>query len=109
MAFDGGRALIVGEFVTPRTGPHAGALCPWARLPEALGISPRSTVVRTVFLFYGSAYLLVAFGLLTGVRFGWSAVLATAVFGLWYVPFGLLINAVVIVLLLLPPLRTLGP
>jgi hypothetical protein len=35
----------------------------------------------------------------------WPAMLAMAALGLWYLPFGTLINLAVIVLLLLPPLR----
>ena len=108
MAFDGGRALIVGDFVTPKSGRHAGALGPWARIPEALGVSPRSTVVRATFLLYGCAYLLAVFGLLAGARFAWSVLLSIAVLGFWYVPFGLLINMVVVALLL-GPLRELSP
>lgn len=46
MAFDGMRALLVGDYVTPRSGPYAGQLGPWARLVSAVGIEPRSTLRR---------------------------------------------------------------
>lgn len=41
-----------------------------------------------------------------GASRAWLAVLLMAVLGLWYVPFGTLLNAIAIVLLVLPPLRS---
>ncbi len=38
LAFDGGRALIVGDYVTPSSGPSAGQLGPWSKVVSALGI-----------------------------------------------------------------------
>jgi hypothetical protein len=43
MAFDGARALIVGDYVTPQEGEYAGELGPWAALLESVGLEPRST------------------------------------------------------------------
>jgi hypothetical protein len=44
-AYDGSRALIVGDYVTPKSGAYAGQLGPWAKLVAAVGIEPRSTVM----------------------------------------------------------------
>ena len=76
MLFDGTRALIVGDYLTPRTGDRAGRLGPWARVVSAVGLDPRSTPVKLAFVVYGAAAL-----------------------GLWYLPVGMAINAVVLVLL----------
>ena len=57
MAFDGIRALVVGDYVTPRSGSYAGQLGPWARLVSAVGIGPRSTLMKAVFAVYGLAWL----------------------------------------------------
>lgn len=43
MLFDGSRALVVGDYVTPSTGEYARQLGPWATLVEAVGLDPCST------------------------------------------------------------------
>ena len=105
MAFDGGRALIVGDYVTPKTGLLAGTLGPWSEIVEAAGIDPRSGLMKSAFLVYGLAYLVATAALVLGASAAWWSVLVLAVLGLWYIPFGTLINIIVIILLLLPPLR----
>lgn len=99
MAFDGARALWVGDYVTPRTGQFAGQLGPWAGLVEAVGIEPRSTGMKCVFVAYGLAYVAAAAALVAGVGWARSATGALAVLGLWYLPFGTLANALVLILL----------
>lgn len=106
MAFDGGRALIVGDYVTPKTGLLAGTLGPWSEIVEAAGIDPRSGLMKSAFLVYGLAYLVATAALVLGAAGAWWSVLVLAVLGLWYIPFGTLINIIVIILLLLPPLRS---
>ncbi len=105
MAFDGGRALITGDYVTPREGPHVGALGPWSKVVTIAGIEPRSTLMKSLLLVYGLAYVRLAGAFVLGVSKAWWALLVVAGLGLWYVPFGTVINAIVITLLLLPPLR----
>ncbi len=103
MLFDGTRALIVGDFVTPSRGEYAGQLGPWSRLVTAVGLDPRSTAVKLVFVAYGLAYLLALAALLLHVAGAWIAVLVLAIAGLWYLPIGTLTNLAVIALLLLTP------
>ena len=55
LAFDGAYALISGDSVTPRSGPHAGALGPWSKLFTAIGIDPRCAVVKSLHLIIGIA------------------------------------------------------
>src|SRR5574341_1741240 len=105
MAFDGARALIVGNYVTPKTGQYASQLGPWAKIVQAIGIEPRSTLIKSIFLIYGLAYLIAMAALIFKASWAWSAMLVLAALGLWYLPFGTLINIIVIVLFLLPPLR----
>ncbi len=105
MAFDGARALVVGDYVTPTTGRFAGQLGPWSRVVEAAGLEPRSTFVKSIFLGYGLAYLAAAIAVAASIRWGWHAAVVLAVLGLWYLPFGTAINAVVLVLLFRPELR----
>lgn len=105
LVFDGGRALIVGDYVTPRSGPRAGQLGPWSRIVSALGFEPRSTFIKCLHLFLGMAWLvsLLAFGLRPAS--GWWVVLFCAVASLWYLPVGTLLSIFVIVLLLTPQIR----
>ena len=54
MAFDGVRALVVGSYITPRSGEHAGQLGPWARVVRAVGIPPESTGMKAAFVVLGA-------------------------------------------------------
>ena len=106
MAFDGGRALVVGDYVTPRSGPYAGQLGPWAKVVSAVGIAPRSTAMKTIHLVLGMAWIVAAVCFALRLPWAWSGMLACAVLSLWYLPFGTLLSAVEIGLLLLPALRS---
>lgn len=101
MLFDGARALALGDYVTPKSGQHAGQLGPWAHLVEAVGIPARSTAMKLVFVIYGFSYLVATIGFLANVPGARPATAAMAVIGLWYLPFGTLINVIVVTLLYL--------
>lgn len=107
LAFDGGRALVVGDYVTPRSGRHAGQLGSWAKVVSAVGIEPRSILMKSIHLVLGVGWLgvMVCFAM----RLPWarSGMIACAALGLWYLPFGTLLSFAQIVLLLMPVLR--GP
>jgi hypothetical protein len=105
LAFDGGRALVAGDYVTPRSGQYAGQLGPWASVVSALGMDPRSTLMKSIHLLLGSAWLVTAACFVMRFSWAWSAMVVCAVLGLWYIPFGTLLSAIQIVLLLLPVLR----
>ena len=100
MAFDGARALLTGDYVTPASGEYAGQLGPWARGVEAVGLAPRSTAVKAAFVVYGAALLLLAGAFAARAPWAWRGLLVGAALGLWYVPFGTLLNGAVIALLL---------
>lgn len=97
MLFDGLRALLVGEYVTPASGAYAGQLGPWADLVRAVGIDPRSTLMKTAFVGLGAAGL--ALGVLYVVRPGRATTWAVAGWAaacLWYVPVGTFLSLVIL-------------
>jgi len=105
LAFDGGRALLVGDYVTPRGGRHAAQLGPWSKLVSAVGIDPRSTGTKLIHLALGLVWLGVMAGFALGSSWAWTGMVVCAVLGLWYLPFGTLLSLIQIGLLLLPALR----
>lgn len=48
LAFDGTRAFVVGDYVTPGSGPHAGRLGPWSSVVSTVGIEPRSDLMKAI-------------------------------------------------------------
>lgn len=92
MTFDGTRALIVGDYVAPRSGPHAGELGPWARVVGSIGIEPRSTLMKSIFICFGLAWLGAAIWRVAGYRGSNTAILFLAACTLWYLPVGTLIS-----------------
>ena len=104
MVFDGSRALVVGEYVTPTTGPHAGQLGPWSEVVQAVGIPPRSTGMKIIFVSYGLIYLGMTVAFLLRAPGARRGMVIVALLGLWYLPFGTLINLVVLALLQLSSL-----
>lgn len=100
MTFDGARALIVGDYVTPKAGPLAGQLGPWAKVLTAVGLNPRATAIKSLFVIYGVLTLAILTCFLLHLKWAWPALLILAGAGLWYVPVGTILNLVVIILLL---------
>jgi len=100
LAFDGSRALIVGDYVTPRSGPHAGQLGPWSKLVAAVGIEPRSTLMKTIHVGLGVAWLAVAVAYAVGESWAARGMLVCAILGLWYLPIGTVLSLAQVVLLL---------
>jgi hypothetical protein len=75
MAFDGTMALLTGNYITPRTGEYAGQLGPWSKLVSAVGIEPRSTLMKSIFAVYGAAWLGLAVCFLLRFEWAWWAML----------------------------------
>ncbi len=99
LAFDGGRALLIGDYVTPSSGEYAGQLGPWADLVAAAGIPPRSTLMKSIHLGLGLAWLVAAAAFAGGRSWSRRGLLTCAVASLWYLPFGTLLAAVQFILL----------
>lgn len=104
MTFDGARALIVGDFITPSSGEYAGQLGPWSKIVKIFGINPRSSLMKLIFLGYGLTALvfLVCFAL--NLSWAWWGIVVVAILGLWYLPIGTAINVVVLILLVVSSL-----
>jgi hypothetical protein len=105
LAFDGSRALIVGDYVTPGSGQYAGQLGPWSKLVSAIGIEPRSTMMKSIHVGLGALWLVTTVCFALRMPWAWSGMLACAVLSLWYLPFGTLFGVIQIILLLLPAVR----
>jgi len=99
--FDGTRALIVGDYVTPQTGDCAGQLGPWAGLVKAIGIEPRSMLMKSIFVVYGLVALAIAVCFIVGLPWTRAALIMICVLGLWYLPVGTVTNLIALALLLL--------
>lgn len=105
LAFDGGRALIAGDYITPKSGRFAGQLGPWSKLVKAVGIEPRSTLMKTIHVALGGAWLIIMICFALQLPWAWTGMLACAALALWYLPFGTFLSIIQIALLLLPALR----
>lgn len=100
MLFDGARALIVGDYITPETGEYAGQLGPWTNVVKAVGIEPRSTLMKSIFVIYGLTALGIVICFALGLPWARAALVIVCILGLWFLPFGTLTNIVALILLL---------
>ena len=105
LVFDGSRALTVGDYVTPGSGQYAGQLGPWAKLVSAIGIDPRSTLMKSMHVGLGVLWIVTTACFMLRMPWAWSGMLVCAVLSLWYLPFGTLFGVIQIVLLLRPAVR----
>ena len=105
LTFDGSRAFIVGDYVTPSSGEYAGQLGPWSKVVAAIGIPPRSSLMKAIHVGLGIAWLVSAVAFIVRASWAWSAMLACSVLSLWYLPFGTLFGIIQITLLLMPAVR----
>jgi hypothetical protein len=100
MFFDGTRALIVGEYVTPTSGEYAGQLGPWANLVRTVGIEPRSALMKSFFVVYGVITLTTLILYLLGNSRARGVLIALCLLGLWYLPVGTVTNMIALTLLI---------
>jgi hypothetical protein len=103
--FDGVHALTRGDYVTPKSGPYAGQLGPWSKVVAAVGIEPRSTAMKRIFVGYGAVWLAITVCFLAGMGWAWWGMLLAALGALWYLPFGTMLSVLQVILLLLPQVR----
>jgi hypothetical protein len=99
MSFDGMRALVVGDYVTPSSGAYAGQLGTWSKIVLAVGIEPRSTLMKSIFVIYGVAWLIIISFFTQRLRWAWWAMLVAAAGSLWYLPVGTISSMIQIALL----------
>lgn len=101
MCFDGSRGLIVGDYVRPETGEHAGELGPWSNVVEAVGINPESNTMKTTFLVWGILGLVIAVSFAMRVNQADKYLLILSICTLWYLVPGTVLSVLQTVLLLL--------
>jgi hypothetical protein len=106
MTFDGSRAFLKGDYVTPSEGPYAGQLGPWANLVRGAGLEPRSSPMKTIFVVLGVSWLAATLGHLAGARWSWPALVALSILSIWYLPVGTVLAVIQLVLLFLLRSRT---
>lgn len=105
MIVDGTRAIVVGSYITPSSGQHAGQLGPWASLVESLGVSPNMLGVKLAFVVLGLAWLTAGIALAIPLSWAWTTMLVVAVATVWYAIPGTVISITVLALLFLPSVR----
>ena len=105
MVFDGSRALTVGDYVTPKSGRHAGQLGPWSKVVETVGIPPRSTAMKSIFVIYGLLFIAMSVAFVLDLPWARTGLIVVAVLGLWHLPFGTVINLIVLGLVLVGGVR----
>jgi hypothetical protein len=108
MTFDGLRAFSVGDYLTPTTGPYAGQLGPWSSVVSAVGLAPRSSMMKVIFVVFGVSWLGVTAAFLRRSRGSSSALAGLAVVTLWYLPVGTVVSVLVLVGLALLGRREAG-
>lgn len=101
MTVDGSRALIVGDYFRPETGEYVGQLGPWAVLVSAVGIDPESTLMKTIFLLWGTLGLVFTVSFAMRVKRADNTLLFFNLASFWYLVVGTLSSALQVVLLLL--------
>lgn len=100
MAFDGARALILGDYLRPQSGEYAGQLGPWATLVGSIGIDPMSTAMKSTFLLLGIYGLIAIAAFAFNPRRSWKLLFAFSTLTLWNLMFGTISSTLALVLLL---------
>lgn len=100
MLYDGARAFILGDYTTPKTGEYAGQLGPWTSVVKAVGIEPRSTLMKSIFVIYGLAALGIVICFALGLPWARIALIVACILGLWFLPIGTVTNIIALILLL---------
>jgi len=101
MAFDGTRALTVGDYVRPQSGEHAGQLGPWSKVVKSIGINPESTLMKVLFVLWGLAGLTMTFCFAINLEWAWAGLLIVSISALWYLVPGTALNVLQIILLVI--------
>ena len=107
LTFDGTRALVAGNYTTAKAGPHAGQLGPWSKVISAMGIDPRSGLIKCLHVGLGVVWLLSLIAFVLTPSLGWWGLLLCSIFTLWYLPVGTALSVIELCLLLLPQIRNL--
>jgi hypothetical protein len=101
MAFDGGRALITGDYIRPKNGEYAGQLGPWSKLVTAIGIDPMSGVMKSIFLILGIYGIIATLYFVFNTAAGWKMLLVFCILSIWNLMFGTMSCVLVILFLIM--------
>ena len=101
MAFDGTKALVTGDYIRPKSGDYAGQLGPWTKLVTKIGIDPMSTLMKSIFVLFGIAGLIITIGFAANAEWGWKAMLIFNICCAWNLFFGTASSAFQVILLLM--------
>jgi hypothetical protein len=99
LVFDGARALVVGDYITPRAGDAAGQLGPWSRVISAVGFEPRSRLIKWVHVVLGALWLCAGGWFFINGSSGGVGLIVMSVCTLWYLPIGTVLSLAEMVLL----------
>ncbi len=109
MVFDGSWALIYGDYVISASETPAAKVAPWAKVLTRIGVSPRSVYVKSAFVAYGVAWLVVVTAFAGGTDWAWDAMLWLALGSLWYLNVGAVTSSLIALsLIALQLLRSAG-
>lgn len=100
LTFDGTRAFITGDYVTPRSGPSAGQLGPWSKMVSAAGLEPRGSAMKSIHVVLGLSWLAALALWHFRPDIGWPSVLICSIATLWYLPVGTVLSLIQIGLLI---------
>lgn len=101
MLFDGGRALIKGDYIRPTSGKYAGQLGPWSKLVKAIGIHPESTTMKSIFILWGIAGLIITCFYIVNADWARNGMVIINILSLWYLVPGTISSGLQIILLLI--------
>ena len=101
MTYDGGRALVKGDYIRPQSGAYAGKLGPWSKIVTKIGMDPESTAMKIVFLIWGLIGLAITFCFVLNMQWSTKGLIAMNILSLWYLVPGTISSGVQIILLLI--------
>src|SRR6476659_2230051 len=84
MTFDGGKALITGDYIRPKSGKYAGQLGPWSKIVTRIGIDPESTTMKLIFVACVLTGLIITLCYLMKLSLAANGLLLINIFSLWY-------------------------
>lgn len=101
MAYDGGRALVKGDYIRPQSGAYAGKLGPWSKVVARIGIDPESTTMKTVFLLWGLIGLIITLCYVLNIHWASKGLIVMNILSLWYLVPGTISSGLQIILLVI--------
>ena len=99
LSYDGARSFLTGDYTTRSSGAHAHQLGPWAALVRFVHLDPRGVPMKTLHVVLGVFWCVGALAFLLRSTIAYPVLMGCAVGSLWYLPFGAIVGAIEIALL----------